>query len=115
MHQIVERGYPVAEISQPLGVSTHSLHAWVKKLSKPEPSDSSDEQEFNQFLNYKGGVDLEVKLEEWECTSKFARPHGAFGGYTPYEVLRGKLRATRLMSHGHLQLTPIDWQSPGQQ
>ena len=28
--QITERGYPVAEVSQRLGVSTHSLYAWKK-------------------------------------------------------------------------------------
>ena len=28
VHQIVERGYPVAEVSQRLGVSPHSLYAW---------------------------------------------------------------------------------------
>lgn len=27
VHQIVERGHPVAEISKRLGVSTHSLYA----------------------------------------------------------------------------------------
>ncbi len=35
VHQIVERGYPVAEVSKRLGVSTHSLYAWLKNpLSK---------------------------------------------------------------------------------
>ena len=27
--QITERGYPVAEVSQRLGVSPHSLYAWM--------------------------------------------------------------------------------------
>ena len=27
--QIVERGYSTADVSQRLGVSTHSLYAWV--------------------------------------------------------------------------------------
>ena len=31
--QIVERGYPVAEVSQRLGVSQHSLYEW--KRSSP--------------------------------------------------------------------------------
>ena len=31
VHQIVERKYPVAQVSQRLGVSTHSLYAWVKR------------------------------------------------------------------------------------
>lgn len=43
VHQIVERGYPVAEVSQRLGVSTHSLYGWMKKLSKPDKTSSSDE------------------------------------------------------------------------
>lgn len=34
VHQITTRGYPVAEVSKRMGVSTHSLFAWVKKYSK---------------------------------------------------------------------------------
>lgn len=33
--QITERHFPVAEVSARLGVSTHSLYAWVKKYSQP--------------------------------------------------------------------------------
>ena len=43
VHQITERGYPVAEVSQRLGVSKHSLYAWKKKLSKAAGS-GDDEQ-----------------------------------------------------------------------
>jgi len=38
VHQITERGYPVAEVSQRLGVSPHSLYAWKRKFSKPAGS-----------------------------------------------------------------------------
>ncbi len=34
VHQIVERGYPVAEVSKRLGVSSHSLYAWKKRFAK---------------------------------------------------------------------------------
>ena len=34
--QITERHYTVAEVSARLGVSTHSLYAWVKKYDQPE-------------------------------------------------------------------------------
>lgn len=44
VHQVVERGYPVAEVSQRLGVSTHSLYAWVKRFSKQSDSSGQDEQ-----------------------------------------------------------------------
>lgn len=59
---------------------------------KVERSNRSDQQEFYQLLSYKGDVDLEAKLEEWERFYNFARPHGAHNGQTPYEVLRDKLQ-----------------------
>ncbi|MBT7446142.1 MAG: transposase, partial [Tateyamaria sp.] len=45
-----------------------------------------------QLLSYKGDVDLEAKLDEWERFYNFARPHGAHNGQTPYEALRDKLQ-----------------------
>jgi len=41
--------------------------------------------------SYKGDVDLEAKLDEWERFYNFHRPHGAFNGKTPYEALRETL------------------------
>ena len=35
--QITERHYSAADVSTRLGVSQHSLYAWVKKYSLPEP------------------------------------------------------------------------------
>ena len=35
VHQITVRGYPVAEVSKRLGVSTHSLYKWVKLFCDP--------------------------------------------------------------------------------
>ena len=40
--QITERGYPIAEVSQRLGVSQHSLYAWKKKFSRPSGGDDKD-------------------------------------------------------------------------
>jgi transposase len=33
VRQIVERGYTVAEVSERLGVSSHSLYKWVKAIT----------------------------------------------------------------------------------
>jgi transposase-like protein len=33
--QITERGYPVAEVGDRLGISKHSLYEWKKRFSKP--------------------------------------------------------------------------------
>jgi transposase len=40
--QITERGYPVAEVSQRLGVSRHSLYAWKKKFAQSVGGDDKD-------------------------------------------------------------------------
>ncbi len=51
----------------------------------------TDQQEFYQLLTYKGDVDLENKLTEWENFYNYHRPHAAFSGGTPYEALREQL------------------------
>ena len=38
--QITERGYPVAEVSQRLGVSAHSLYAWKRQLGRQVSGDA---------------------------------------------------------------------------
>ena len=43
VRQITERGYPVSEVSQRLGVSTHSLYAWKKKFSRSSGSGAEDQ------------------------------------------------------------------------
>ena len=40
--QITERGYPVSEVSQRLGVSPHSLYAWKKMFLEPSGGDDKD-------------------------------------------------------------------------
>jgi transposase len=40
--QITERGYAVAEVSQRLGVSQHSLYQWKRKFSRPSGGDDRD-------------------------------------------------------------------------
>jgi transposase len=42
--QITERGYTVGDVSQRLGVSTHSLYAWVKRYSTPLDSAAKVDQ-----------------------------------------------------------------------
>lgn len=38
--QITGRGYPVAEVSQRLGVSAHSLYAWKRQLGRQVSGDA---------------------------------------------------------------------------
>lgn len=51
VRQVVERGYPVAEVAQRLGVSAHSLYKWVKAV-KPNKTD----QQAGELLEAKGEI-----------------------------------------------------------
>ncbi len=50
--QVTERHYPVAEVAERLGVSSHSLYAWIKRYSQPEVQqqhDSSQQAEIRRL------------------------------------------------------------------
>ena len=47
--QITERGYPVAEVSERLGVSQHSLYAWKRQLAQVVSGDASKDAEIRQL------------------------------------------------------------------
>ena len=72
-------------------------HVYIKARTpqlngKVERSHRTDQQEFYQLLHYKGDVDLEARLAEWENFYNHQRPHGAHDGKTPYEALRERLQ-----------------------
>jgi len=72
-------------------------HAYIKPRTprlngKIERSHKTDQQEFYQLLEYSGDVDLREKLKTWENFYNFDRPHGAFLGKTPYEILKEKMK-----------------------
>jgi transposase len=73
VRQVIERGYSVAEISERLGVSAHSLYKWVKAAG---PDDS--EQRASELLQAKSealklGAQLRRTEEEPDILKKAAR------------------------------------------
>lgn len=49
VRQITERGYPVAEVSQRLGVSQHSLYEWKKKFAALNGKGSDEAEEIKRL------------------------------------------------------------------
>jgi len=71
-------------------------HVYIKARTpqlngKVERSHRTAQQAFYPLLSYKGDVDLEARLAEWETFYHYGRPHGAHDGKTPYEALRERL------------------------
>lgn len=72
VHQIVERGYPDAEVSKRLGVGPHSLHAWKKRFAKSVSRDwPLDEQaaEVRRLKLELAHVTEERDILNWSRTS----------------------------------------------
>jgi transposase len=70
--QITERGYPVAEVSQRLGVSAHSLYAWKRDLAKTVSGDTSKDVEIRQLKRELARVTEERDILK-KVTAYFAR------------------------------------------
>jgi transposase InsO family protein len=71
-------------------------HVYIKPRTpqlngKAERSHRTDREEFYQLLTYSDDVDLNQKLEAWARFYNVSRPHGAFGGKTPYETMKSFL------------------------
>ena len=49
VRQITERGYPVAEVSQRLGVSQHSLYEWKKKFAVSNAKGNDEAEEIRRL------------------------------------------------------------------
>ena len=72
MAQITERGYPVAQISQRLGVSPHSLYVWKRQLAGQVSGDAGKDTEIRQLKRELARVTEERDILE-KATVYFAR------------------------------------------
>lgn len=50
VHQIATRGNPVRDVSQRLGVGTHSLYKWMKVFAEPSPKPGVEHEAENRRL-----------------------------------------------------------------
>ena len=70
--QITERGYPVREVSERLGVSPYSLYAWKKKFAKATSGESEKDAEIRRLKKELARVSEERDILK-KATAYFAR------------------------------------------
>ena len=73
VRQITERGYPVAEVSQRLGVSPHLLYEWKKKFSLASGNQGNDQSEEIRHLKKELARVTEERDILKKATAYFAR------------------------------------------
>ena len=95
--QITERGYRVAEVSERLGVSQHSLYAWKRQFMR-RPEEGSKDAEIRQLkrdlVRVAGGLGFEPRQAESESAvlpldDPPTSPGGPRGGLAARAVRRG--------------------------
>jgi transposase len=74
VQQIRVRGYPVREVSQRLGVSSHSLYKWMRQFGEPAPKlGSIDHEAENRRLKRELARVTEERDILKKATAYFAR------------------------------------------
>ena len=68
--QVTERHYPVAEVAERLGVSSHSLYAWIKVYSKPQEQRQQDDDQQAELRKLR--AELKRVTEERDILKKAA-------------------------------------------
>ena len=95
VQQIRVRGYPVREVSQRLGVSSHSLYKWLKLFAEPAPRASGVDHE---AVNRRLKRELAWVTEERDILKKQRRTSRA----SPSEVRLYPGASDRVRRPGHV-------------
>jgi transposase len=70
VRQVTDRGYSVAEVAERLGITTHSLYAWVKKFGPKDRSAKETEETQRELRRLK--AELRRVTEERDILKKAA-------------------------------------------
>jgi transposase len=70
VRQVTDRGYPVAEVAERLGVTTHSLYAWRKKFGPKRAKDQELDEVQRELHRLK--AELRRVTEERDILKKAA-------------------------------------------
>ncbi len=72
VRQITERGYSVAQVSQRLGVSQHSLYEWKKKFAASNSKDNGEAEKIRRLKKELARVTEELDILK-KAAAYFAR------------------------------------------
>jgi transposase len=54
--QVTDRGYSVIEVAERLGMTTHSLYAWMKRYGEPNPRQANRVDDQAEIANLKADL-----------------------------------------------------------
>ncbi|MBN8283625.1 transposase [Zoogloea sp.] len=79
VRQATEQGHPVAEVKAPLGVSSYSLYAWIKRCAVP-PTQRAKQDSQSDEIKQTGG------RPEWHYTSQGMKVRGTWSNHSAKRI-----------------------------
>ena len=71
VRQVVDRGYPVVEVASRLGVTTHSLYAWLRRYGPDKDKAAAEDETHKEIRRLQ--EQLRRVTEERDILKKAAR------------------------------------------
>ena len=71
VRQVVDRGYPVVEVASRLGVTTHSLYAWLRRYGPDKDKAAAEDEAHKEIRRLQ--EQLRRVTEERDILKKAAR------------------------------------------
>jgi len=68
--QVIDRGHPAAEVAERLGVSVHSIYAWIKRYGVPDMERKANDAQAEEMRRLK--AELKRVTEERDILRKVA-------------------------------------------
>ncbi|NVM75178.1 transposase [Duganella sp. SG902] len=68
--QVIDRGHPAAEVAERLGVSVHSMYAWIKRYGVPDSERKANDAQAEEMRRLK--AELKRVTEERDILRKAA-------------------------------------------
>lgn len=72
MRQVIERGRPVAEVAEGLGIPAHTLYRWLKAIRPTKSEQKADELDQVKAENKRLQAELRKTREERDILKKAA-------------------------------------------
>ena len=70
VRQVIDRGHPAAEVAERLGVSIHSIYAWIKRYGVPDVERKANDAQAEEMRRLK--AELKRVTEERDILRKAA-------------------------------------------
>lgn len=92
--RVTERGHAVAEVAVRLGVSAHSLYAWIKRYAVPAEQRAERDSQADEIRRLKAELQRSTRYVACARRGRFIRAATTLGSSSPIPSARSRISAS---------------------